>query len=96
MARRKKKKSFAAPLLILLVLVGAAAGIAFMRVDAERQNPVSKIMELFAPPTPDPALTLADFAPAGSGFSVASFCIWSRMDIRRRKNSLRLTKGWPS
>ena len=64
MARRKKKKSFAAPLLILLVLVGAAAGIAFMRVDAERKNPVSKIMELFAPPTPDPALTLADFAPA--------------------------------
>ena len=64
MARQKKKKSVVAPLLILFVLIGAAAGIAFMRVDADREHPVSKIMELFAPPTPDPALTLADFAPA--------------------------------
>ena len=35
MARQKKKKGVVAPLLILFVLIGAAAGIAFMRVDAE-------------------------------------------------------------
>ena len=56
MARRKKKRSLVVPLLILFVLIGAAAGIAFMRADAERKNPVSQILELFAPPTPDPAL----------------------------------------
>lgn len=64
MAGRKKKKSVVAPILILLVLIGAAAGIAFMRADAGNKSPAAQILALFAPPTPDPAGALADFAPA--------------------------------
>jgi len=66
MARRKKKKSSLLPALLLALLLLAAAGFVLLRLNAGQGSGVSAapaILEVFAPPTPDPAGTLAGFAP---------------------------------
>lgn len=66
MARRKKKKSSLLPALILALLVLAAAGFVLLRMRTGQGSGDSApaILEVFAQPTPDPAGTLAGFAPS--------------------------------
>ncbi len=65
MARRKKKRSSLLPALILALLLLAAAGFVLLRAGAaSADHAAPAILEVFAPPTPDPSGTLAGFAPA--------------------------------
>ena len=68
MERKKRKKNRILPLLLLLVLIAVAAVLVILGMLRARESgadsPVEALLEVFATPTPDPAVALEGFAPA--------------------------------